>query len=130
MLKDAAQLVFAAREANKDVFVWPKEPWTLEYIHEEVTEWARHVQRDDAPEHARNNALDQDGELMEAGQTLMMVLTLVLQRNLDPDKALNMACGKIYTTAARKRAAAAGGVAECHQNAIAGQGCVVYPQAV
>ena len=107
MLKDAAALVLTARQANEDVFVWPQEPWTLEYIHEETTEWARYVQCALAPEHARNGEVDTDallGEHMEAGQTLMMVLTLILQRGLDPDMALALACGKIYATSAKKRA--------------------------
>jgi hypothetical protein len=109
-LKDAMQQVLDARRANDDVFVWTQEPWTLEYIHEETTEWARYVQRDLAPEHARNGEVADDarlGEHMEFGQVLMMVLTLGIQRGLDPDKALALACEKIAVTAAKQRAAQA-----------------------
>jgi hypothetical protein len=112
VLKDAAQLVLTARQANEDVFVWTQEPWTLEYIHEETTEWARYVQRALAPEHARNGEIDADallGEHTEFGQVLMMALTLGIQRGLDPDLALSLACAKIYATSAKKRAAAATG---------------------
>jgi hypothetical protein len=106
-LKDAMQQVLDARRANEDIFVWPTVAWTLNYIHEEVSEWARYVQRADAPAHARNGGLDAEGEHMEAGQALMMMLTLCLQRGLDPDKALALACEKIAVTAAKQRAAQA-----------------------
>ncbi len=104
--------VLAARTANEDVYRWPGIVWDLEYVHEEVSEIARGVQRLYAPEHVRNSPLKDGMSLsdylqLEWGQALQMLLTLglELQRELpfDPDVALDMAVAKIYTVADRKR---------------------------
>jgi len=106
-----AEAVRATRARNVDVFVWPEQVWSLEYIHEETSEWARCIQTTNAPDHARNstdvNLTLAEREELECGQVLMMVLTLALQRGIDTDRALLRALAKIDATSARKRAAAA-----------------------
>jgi len=105
-------LVYEARKYNEDVYLWPGVIWDLEYIHEEVSEIARGVQRLYAPGHARNSPLKAGMSLsdylqLEWGQALLMLLTLGLELQhevqFDPDVALDMAIAKIYTVAERKR---------------------------
>lgn len=109
MLRDAAQAVLERRLSNSDVFIWPEEVWTIEYIHEETTELARVLQKIKAPDHLRNTndvSLSIDDRLhLEWGQLVMMVLTLALQLDIDTDRALNMALAKIDIVSKRKREA-------------------------
>jgi NTP pyrophosphatase (non-canonical NTP hydrolase) len=110
LLKDALIAVIAKRQENADVFVWPEELWTVEYIHEETTELARVMQTMNAPDHARNSTdtsltTDQRKHL-EWGQLVMMVLTLAAQLGIDVDKALSMALDKIDAVSIRKRGTA------------------------
>jgi len=107
LLKDALIAVLDARQENLDVFVWPEEVWTLEYIHEETSELARVVQTMNAPDHARNTTdaslTTDERKHLEWGQLVMMVLTIAAQLNIDVDRALQMALAKIYTVSERKR---------------------------
>lgn len=102
--------IMVARTANSDVFVWPSEEWSLLYCHEELSEWGRVIQKQNAPDHARNSSdvnlsLD-EREHLEAGQALMMLGTLMLQRHIDPRRALRLALEKVYATSEKKRAEA------------------------
>ena len=109
-LAEAMYQVREMRARNADVFVWPSIEWDILYCHEELSELARVIQTQNAPDHARNstdNGLTSEERLhLEAGQVLMMVLTTCIELGVQPDRALRLALDKVERTSARKRAEA------------------------
>ena len=108
MVKDIFARVKTARQENEDVYKWPGPIWDLLYVIEEATELARGLQRKYEPDHARNSPLKGDMDLtdylhLEWGQTLMMLVTLGIELELDGDRALEIAIEKIYATSEKRR---------------------------
>ena len=94
------------RERNQDIFSYPTVDQSFNYVHEEISELYRYAQRMIASGHLRGNELDEEidaGKHNEWGDAFMMLLTLALQMNIDPDKAFYGTIKKIDARCAKKR---------------------------
>jgi hypothetical protein len=94
------------REKNKDVFTYPSVSDSFNYTHEELSELFRYAQRMVASGHLRGNELAEEieaGKHNEWGDALMMLMTIAIQMEIDPDKAIYGTIQKIYQRCENKR---------------------------
>lgn len=101
------QLVATMREDNKDVFVMGPPADNVLFTIEEINEFWRAWQKELGTNYLRGNPVrDIDIALkkqLEWGQAYMMLLTLAIQANINPEFALHMAVETTYDRCAKKR---------------------------
>ena len=105
-LQPAKTEVTQLRERNADVFTYPTLDQSFNYVHEEISELYRFAQHMVASGHLRGNELSEElvkGKHNEWGDALMMLLTLAIQMEIDPDEAFYGTLKKIDARCAKKR---------------------------